>query len=148
VEWPPAPIAPPNLLAGTVTLVLLVASIVPMMWTDKVARRFDLGRTLLGLVVCDVVGIAFVISRAVELASLNVRWDTNAYGSVVWMIIGLHTAHLVAEVVETIYFTYFLARHPHPNYFTDAADNGLYWFFIVGIWVPCYVTIYLVPRLG
>ncbi|HXC49704.1 MAG TPA: cytochrome c oxidase subunit 3 [Candidatus Limnocylindrales bacterium] len=148
VHWPPPPTAPPNLDAATVTLGLLLLSVPAMIFTERAARRFDLRRTLAGHVVCDVLGIAFVISRWIELDRLNVRWDANAYGSVVWVIIGLHTSHLFAEVVETVYFTYFLARHPRPNYFTDATDNALYWYFIVAIWVPCYVTLYLVPRMG
>jgi hypothetical protein len=28
----------------------------------------------------------------------------------------------------------------------DATDNALYWYFIIGIWVPCYVLIFLAPR--
>jgi cytochrome c oxidase subunit III len=148
VHWPPPPIAPPSLDAATVTLILLMLSVGAMRWTEKAARRFDLRRALAGHVVCDLFGIAFLASRWVELTRLNVRWDSNAYGSIVWVIIGLHTSHLLAEVVETIYFTFFLARHPRPNYFTDATDNALYWYFIVAIWVPCYATLYLVPRLA
>ena len=146
--WPPAPVAPPNLAAGTATTLLLLASLVPMIWLDRVARRFELRRTLIAHALCVALGVAFMVTRWLELQRLNVRWDTNAYGSVVWMIIGVHTAHLLAEVVETAYFTCFLAKHPKPNYFTDATDNALYWYFIVGIWIPCYVTIYLVPRWG
>jgi len=148
VEWPPAPTAPPNLLIGTLTMALLLASVPAMMLIERAARRFDLAATIRWHVVCDVIGVAFLVMRSFEMSVMNVRWDSNAYGSVVWTILILHTTHLVAEVVETIYFTFFLARYPRPNFFTDATDNALYWFFIVAIWVPCYITLYLVPRWG
>ena len=33
--------------------------------------------------------------RAFEFNSLNVYWYDNAYGSVVWMLLVLHTTHIV-----------------------------------------------------
>lgn len=35
----------------------------------------------------------FLAARAFELDHLGFRWDTNAYGSTVWMALGLHTVH-------------------------------------------------------
>jgi heme/copper-type cytochrome/quinol oxidase subunit 3 len=146
-QWPPAPISPPSLGYATLTMGLLLASLLPMYWTEHEARRLNLRRVILGHIACDVIGIAFLVSRAFELTAVHVRWDTNAYGSVVWTLLGLHTAHLAAEVIETIVFTIMLAvGYDDPRYLVDATDNGLYWYFIVGIWIPCYVTIYLVPR--
>jgi heme/copper-type cytochrome/quinol oxidase subunit 3 len=147
--WPPPPVAPPGLDAGTVTLALLLLSILPMTYTERAANRLDLRATILGHVACDVVGIAIVVSRTLEFYRMNVLWDANAYGSVLWAILVLHTFHLFAEVVETIVITImFLVGDTEPKYVVDATDNGLYWYFIVTIWVPCYVTIYLVPRLS
>ena len=35
--------------------------------------------------------------RGYEFANLNVRWDANAYGSILWVILGLHTTHLATD---------------------------------------------------
>ena len=43
------------------------------------------------MVVCIAFAVAFNIVRVFEFRSLNVWWDTNAYGSVVWTLLGLHT---------------------------------------------------------
>jgi cytochrome c oxidase subunit 3 len=148
-EWPPPPIAPPSLVTGTITTVLLLVSVLPMMAAKAAAKALDVRRVIFWHLACDAVGIAFCAMRVLEFSNLNVRWDTNAYGSVVWMIVGLHSAHLIAEVIETMVMTwFFLSGLTTPRYFVDATDNALYWYFIVAIWMPCYVTVYLVPRLG
>lgn len=54
------------------------------------------------MIVCIVVALVVVAIRAVEFPYLNVWWDTNAYGSVVWMLISVHTAHTVTDLYDTI----------------------------------------------
>ena len=147
--WPPPPVSPPSLDAGTVTFALLLLSIVPMTYTERAAKRLDLRATIVGHLACDAVGIAILVTRSLEFYRMNVLWDANAYGSVLWSILVLHTVHLFAEVIETIVITVmFLSGDTLPKHIVDATDNGLYWYFIVAIWVPCYVTIYLVPRFA
>jgi len=48
------------------------------------------------LVLCNVFAIAFIVVRAYEFGTLHCRWDTNAYGSIVWTLLGFHTTHLEA----------------------------------------------------
>jgi len=147
VDWPPPPVALPDLLIPTINLFVLLLSVVPMYLTSRAAKRLDKRKTLLWLMVSILAGIAFVVIRGFEFTALNVSWDTNAYGSVVWTIIVIHTFHLVSEVVETIVITVIMALgHTEPKYFVDAVDNALYWYFIVAIWIPCYVIIFLAPR--
>ena len=147
LEWPPPPVKPPDLLVGTINLVVLLASIIPMALLHGAAKRLDKRKLILWTIVCDIFGLIFVTVRAFEFPSLNVSWDTNAYGSMLWTIIVIHTFHLVSEVVETIVVTIILLRgKTEPKYFVDSTDNALYWYFIVGIWIPCYALIYLAPR--
>ena len=147
-DWPPPPVPLPDLLVPTVGLALLLLSTVPMHLVCRAAKKLDARKTILWLVVTDVVGLAFIGVRVLAFYALNVSWDTNAYGSIVWTIIVLHTFHLVSEVVETIVITVLLAvGHTEPKYLVDATDNALYWYFIVLIWVPCYAIIFVAPRL-
>lgn len=147
LEWPPAPVKQPALFIPTINLIVLLASVVPMYLLGRAAKRLEKHKLILWTIVCDLFGIAFVTIRAFEFGALNVSWDTNAYGSILWTIIVIHTFHLFSEVIETIVITLVLLRgHTEPKYFVDSTDNALYWYFIVGIWVPCYVLIYLGPR--
>jgi heme/copper-type cytochrome/quinol oxidase subunit 3 len=147
IEWPPPPIELPDLLVPTINLVVMLLSIIPMYLASRAARRLDTRRLLIWTIVCVAFGLIFITLRVFEFYALNVSWDTNAYGSILWTIIVIHTFHIVSEILETFVFTIIVARgHREPKYFVDATDNALYWYFIIGIWVPCYVLIFLAPR--
>jgi heme/copper-type cytochrome/quinol oxidase subunit 3 len=146
-DWPPPPTNLPDLLIPTINLGVLLASVIPMYLASRAARRLDTYKTLFWTIVCIIFGIVFITLRAFEFYALNVSWDTNAYGSILWTIIVIHTFHIVSEVIETIVITIIMALgHREPKYFVDSTDNALYWYFIIGIWIPCYVLIFLAPR--
>jgi cytochrome c oxidase subunit I+III len=146
-EWPPGRL-PPAWQWPTVNLALLLASLAPAWWSDRAAKRYDAGSVSAALVLCCVVGAAFCAVRLLEFRALNTTWDRNAYSSVVWTLLGLHTIHLVAEVVETMVITLWVLRGArHQRTFVDVSDNALYWYFIVASWVPVYGLIIWFPRL-
>lgn len=146
--WPAAsPL--PALAAPTLTTAVMLASLGPMIWTERAALALDQRRVRIGLLVCIAFGIAFTALRVLDFAALQVRWDTDAYGSIVWTMLGLHTAHLGAEVVETVVIAALMFRTGpiHPKYFSDVEDNALYWYFIVAVWLPIYAVVFLSPRV-
>jgi cytochrome c oxidase subunit 3 len=146
-EWPlDAP--PPNHWPGTLMLLLLLASIWPTYLTDRVAREQALGKVRLWLVIMSAVGLLTIAIRAFEFAHLNVSWDQNAYGSILWVILGLHATHLITDVGDTLVLTALMfTRHARPRRFSDVTDNAFYWYFVVLSWLPLYFLIYWVPRL-
>src|ERR1051326_2657740 len=95
--WPPTGPSP-RLLWGTVNTLILLASAVPNALTKKAAQKFDLARVKLWLAVCLAFAVAFNIVRFLEFGALNVRWDQNAYGSVVWVLVGFHTLHVLTDL--------------------------------------------------
>jgi cytochrome c oxidase subunit 3 len=146
-EWPmSAP--PPGLLWGTLNLCILLLSIWPNHWTKQAAEKLDLGRVRRGLLVCLVFALAFLVVRVFEFRSLEVGWDQNAYGSIVWLLLGLHTAHQLTDAYDTTVLTVLMHTGPiEGKRFVDVSENSLYWYFVVWSWVPMYAVIYLVPRL-
>ena len=85
--------------------------------------------------------------RGFEFTTLNVRWDTNAYGSVVWLLLGLHTTHLITDTVDTVVLAVLFFTGPlEGKRFVDVSENALYWYFVVVSWLPIYAVIYWVPR--
>lgn len=146
-EWPPS-VAPPALLWGTLNTLILLASTLPNQLAKNAAEAQQLGRVRLWLVISMVFGIAFLAVRALELTALNVSWDTNAYGSIVWAIMGLHTTHLLTDVADTGVLTALMfTRHAHGRRFVDVSENAFYWYFVVLVWLPLYAVIYWVPRM-
>ena len=80
---------------------------------------------------------------------MRVLWDTNAYGSTVWLMLGLHTTHLITDLGETVVLAALMfTRHGrNRRRFGDVQDNALYWNFVVLSWLPLYGCLYWVPRL-
>jgi heme/copper-type cytochrome/quinol oxidase subunit 3 len=145
--WPPG-VPPPDLKWGTLNLVVLLASAVPNEIAKKAAERIDLRAVRLWLVVCLVFGVAFNAIRVLEFTTLNCLWSTNAYGSVVWMLLGLHTVHIATDVVDTGVLTTLIFTGPiEEKRFVDVSENALYWYFVVLTWIPIYLVIYIAPRL-
>jgi cytochrome c oxidase subunit III len=148
-HWPPGTILPPNLLWGTVNTIILVVSMVPNELTKRAAETFQLRRVQLWLVVCMLFGLAFNVVRIFEFRSLNVSWDSNAYGSVVWILLGLHTTHIVTDWVDTGVLTALMLTGPIDEHrFVDVSENAMYWYFVVLAWLPIYALIYFAPRVA
>jgi cytochrome c oxidase subunit III len=148
VTWPMDARAP-DLLPGTVVTLILAASVVPNYLVSRWAEREDLRRVQIGMVVMSIVGIVPLIIRAFEFSALKVSWDTNAYGSIVWILLGLHTTHIITDVADTLVLAALMfTRHgDNRRRFGDLQDNAMYWNFVVVTWLPIYGCIYWIPRL-
>jgi cytochrome c oxidase subunit I+III len=146
--WPPEHTPLPSLKAPTIQVIVMLASLPVMWWLAKAARRYDLGKVRIGLILATLFNAAFVGLRLVELlVSLNVRWDTNAYASAQWLILIMHGTLLTVELVEVggMMLIFWLAP-VEEKHFSDVADMVFYWAFMVLGWMPLYVLCFWVPR--
>lgn len=140
--WPLSAL-PPDLLWGTINTSVMLASFWPAHLAKKAAERLDLRGVRLWLVVSVVFGVAFTVIRAWEFATLNVRWDSSAYGSVVWLLLGLHTVHILTDLMDTIVLTVLFFTGPlDGKRYVDVSENSFYWYFVVATWLPLYFVIY------
>ncbi len=147
-SWPlSAP--PPDLLYGTLNTAILLVSGIPNQLAARAAVREDLAAVRLWMLVCLAFGVAFQIVRALEFSALNTHWSNNAYGSIVYALLTLHTVHMVTDFVDTAVLSVLMFTGPLTGRrFVDISENTGYWWFVVGAWLPIYFTLYLVPRLG
>lgn len=144
--WPPG-VPPPDLVWGTVNTLILLASILPNHYTKHAAKAHELGRARFGMLACLVLALAFLGVRIFEFTSLNVSWTTNAYGSIAWTLLGLHTVHLITDFADSLVLFVLMLKGPlEGRRFVDAAENAVYWDFVVLAWLPIYVVLYWVPR--
>lgn len=147
-HWPPQGVAPPDLLWGTVNTLVLLASAIPNELAKKASEQIDLRGVRIWLVVCLLFGVAFNAIRVLEFMHLNIRWDHDAYGSIMWLLLGLHTVHIGTDVVDTGVLTALMFTGPiEERRFVDVSENSLYWYFVVGTWLPIYAVIYWAPRV-
>ena len=139
----------PDLLAGTLLTGLLLISLVPNLLLRRWAEREDLRKVRIGLVIMAVAGILPLIVRIFEFPALHVSWDDSAYGSITWLMLGLHTTHILTDVVDTVVLMALMfSKHAdNPRRYGDVSDNVMYWNFVVATWVPIYICLYCVPRL-
>ncbi|HEY3681355.1 MAG TPA: cytochrome c oxidase subunit 3 [Bradyrhizobium sp.] len=146
--WPiNAPL--PKLLPGTLVTLILIASAVPNYLVSHWAEQQDLWKVRVGMIVMSVLGIVPLVVRFFEFPALQVNWDSNAYGSVIWTLLGLHTTHIITDLMDTLVLAalMFTKHADNPRRFGDVQDNAMYWNFVVLAWLPIYGCIYWVPRL-
>ncbi len=147
-SWPPEPVDPPNLLAGTMFTLMMLLSEIPNTIVKKAAEKEQLGTVRLGLILIVLIGIVLGILRAFEFGSLNVSWTDNPYGSVIWLLLVLHTAHVLTDWIDSTVLAalMFTPQGKSPRRMVDVSENGLYWRFVWLTWLPIYLLIYWLPR--
>ena len=155
-QWPPplaqltASLRPlPDLGFGTANTVLLVISCIPAVLVDTAARRGYRRRAQLALVICLLCGVGAIVLRAFEFSAVRFRWDSNAYGSIVWFMLGMHMLHLITLTCETLLLTVWsFVREFDMKHRVDMVTLAVYWYWVVAIWLLLYTIIYFTPRFG
>jgi cytochrome c oxidase subunit III len=147
-HWPPGHF-PPALLWGTLNTFILVASTIPNHLTKRAAEHLDLRKLRLWMAIALAFGLAFNIVRIFEFQSLNVWFDENAYGSVVWTLLGFHTFHIITDFIDSLVLLLLMFIGPiEESHFVDVAESSMYWYFVVVSWIPIYAVIYIAPRVS
>ena len=138
----------PSLFFSSINLAVIVLSCAPMLFADRMALRLNARAVAAGLIGCMVLGIAAIWLRFHEFFSLNFRWDDNAYGSIVWTILGLHLLHLIVGSLEnSIMLAWALLKGLDKKHARDVRVNAVYWYWIAGTWVILWAVVYLGPRV-
>ena len=64
------------------------------------------------------------------------------------MFLSFHTTHILTDVLDTGVLAALLFLGPiEERRFVDTAENAVYWYFVVLVWLPIYGVIYWAPRL-
>jgi heme/copper-type cytochrome/quinol oxidase subunit 3 len=144
--WPPLRTPRPDLLVPTINVGLMLLSLVPAWLTERAAKSLNKRGSLIGLLALSAFMVTFVVLRWFEFWALNTRWDSNAYGSIAWIVLGTHATLLAVEAGVVIGLAAALFRPRLPARVAgDVADVAFYWYFIVLVWVPTYAIVFLLP---
>src|SRR5215203_609302 len=140
--------AVPDLLLPTIGLVVLLVSLIPGIWLDLSARKQDVKSIKIALVLTLSFNIAAFFIRYYEFDSLHFKWNDNAYGSITWMLLGMHMLHIIVLGIEDIYLiVWTFAKGIDDKHALDLTVTAVYWYWIVGMWLLLFPIIYLTPRL-
>jgi len=147
--WPPPDTPLPGLKWPTINVFIMLLSLIPNQLTKNAAEKKEMLKVRIWLTVAVLFAVAFAIVRAIEFRHLNVAWDSNAYGSITWTLLGFHTFHVVTDVMDSsVLLALMFTRHGYePKRFVDVAENAFYWYFVVLSWLPIYAVLYWAPRL-
>ena len=154
--WPP-PVAQltatldplPQLAYGTANTILLLVGTIPMVLTDIAARRGSRGSSQIGLLIAVSCGLGAIVLRSFEFSAVYFRWDSNAYGSVVWFLLGMHMLHLLVLTTEAVLLAIWIfTREFDMKHRVDIVTVAVYWYWVTAIWLVLYAIIYFTPRFS
>ncbi|HVM23446.1 MAG TPA: cytochrome c oxidase subunit 3 [Sphingomicrobium sp.] len=147
--WPPEGRQPPALLAGTLFTILMLLSEIPNSMVKRAAHERNVAAIRVLMPILILIGIVLFVIRGFEFNSLNCRWTDDAYSSIIWALLLLHTAHILTDWIDTLVL--WLLMRTELGYegrkLVDTDENALYWRFVWLTWLPIYLLIYWVPRL-
>ena len=147
--WPPEGRQAPDLLAGTLFTIVILLSEFPNTLIKRAAHERDVPtiRLLMGVMVA--IGAVLLVIRGFEFNSLNVRWTDDAYGSIIWALLLLHTSHILTDWMDTVVLWALMLTNVgwEGRRLVDVDENSLYWRYVWLLWIPIYLMIYWVPRL-
>ena len=147
--WPPEGRQAPNLLWGTLFTIIILLSEIPNSMIKKAAHERDVPAIRMLMPVIIAIGGVLLIIRGFEFNNLNCRWTDDAYSSIVWALLFLHSTHIITDWGDTIVL-WFLMRTEvgwEGRRLVDTDENCLYWRYVWLLWIPVYLMIYWVPRL-
>lgn len=144
--WPPHGTQLPKLLVPTMNMVLMILTLPLALWTKRRAERMETGATRIGLVLSSIASVAVFGLRLAEFASLHTQWNSSAYGSIAWTILGFQGTLILVDMYDTIGITAIMFLRPESKWYPEVADNAIYWIFTVMSWIPLYFLVYFGPR--
>jgi heme/copper-type cytochrome/quinol oxidase subunit 3 len=146
IDWPPATVQPPVLFWPTLDLAILLISVAPVLWVDRAAKREERLPVLIGLPAAVIAGLVVLFCRYRILTNLGYKWSDHAYGSMIWVIFGLHLLHVIAATCECGLVAFYCAVWPiTKKKYLDVRCTAVYWYFVVITWLPFYVIVFIVP---
>jgi heme/copper-type cytochrome/quinol oxidase subunit 3 len=146
-DWPPSTVPKPDLVMPTANMVMLLLSCIPAFVINRASITKNMLAIRIGHMISIAVGLVFLyIQYAIIVPSLGYKWSEHAYGSVIWVIIGMHTLHMVAATGETaLLFIYSLFKPVVKKHLLDFRCTAVYWYFVALVWVPFYFIIFVEP---
>lgn len=149
-RWPPDGIETPTLVLPSIMTVILLSSSVPMHIADAGIRRGSRLRLRLGLLVSFVLGAIFLGLQAVEYVEKLREFtpQTNAYGSLFFMITGFHGAHVAGGLLLNLWVQIQAGRGFYgPARHLTVRNVALYWHFVDAVWIAIFSSLYLAAAL-
>ena len=141
--WPPAG-AELDVAQAALSTVLLLTSSFTIHLAVKAAERDDHRRVGRWLAVTITLGVLFLTNLGLEWALLDFQLDTDAYGTIYYLITGFHGLHVLGGLVLMVSVAALvLGKDSKAPIGQSVAVTGYYWHFVDAVWIVVFLTIYL-----
>ncbi len=141
--WPPAGTQLDTIQAGVFTAIL-VSSSFTMQKAVFDEERYDRQSARRWIVATLVLGFMFLGNQGYEWVTQTTRWNTNAYGSLFYIMTGLHGLHVFLGLLA---MTFLLLRMRgqagDPGELSVFQGVSYYWHFVDIVWLGLYSCLFL-----
>jgi len=141
--WPPAGTELDTIQAGVFTAIL-VSSSFTMQKAVFDEERYDRHSARRWVVATLVLGFMFLGNQGYEWVTQTTRWNTNAYGSLFYIMTGLHGLHVFLGLLA---MTFLLLRMRgqagDPGELSVFQGVSYYWHFVDIVWLGLYSCLFL-----
>ncbi|MBM3676652.1 MAG: heme-copper oxidase subunit III, partial [Actinobacteria bacterium] len=142
--WPPEPYHFPVFVALINTLILVTSSFT-IHWATQSIRRGHRRGLQAGLVATILLGLAFLLTQAIEYAHIGFNTGDGAFASAFFGLTGLHGAHVFFGLAILVVAAVRAFRgHFSPEHYHGVEIPAIYWHFVDIMWIVVYVTVYLI----
>ena len=145
--WPPAGTSSPSLGIPIVYSVVLLASGVVAWIGYRSLSNGDVATMrwwrLAGMVMLAV----YLILKGYEYFNLEYQWDDSAYASILWLISGFHSGHVLTVLLKEIAIQALAWKGFFTQQRKGAVEGAtMYWVFVAAWWIPLFATVYIFPN--
>lgn len=145
--WPPEGIEAPDLTMPILNTIILLASGLAMRVADQAGKQEQRARMLTGQAAALLLATVFLVLKYIEYSGYDYDWSTHAYGSMTFALTIFHSGHVLSVVLKGLVVFAMAARGMFTRERRLALEvNGLYWQFVVLIWLPIFAALYLAPH--
>jgi cytochrome c oxidase subunit I+III len=142
--FPPVAVGRPIAVIGMVEVVVWLASAVPTYLSGRAAIAGDVPRMRRYLIAATALGVVAAALRWYEVHLLPFRWDSHAYGSVVWALLGLQWIHALTGLGENLLYIALLYRGPvEDKHRVDVEVSTPLWYFVIAGAVVVWAVVFL-----
>ncbi len=124
------------------TIVIVVSSIT-MNWTLRSFKRFKVNACKIALAITLLLGVVFLIGQYFGWQALNemgIYINGNPSGSFVYVISGVHAAHIVGGLIIMLIILLKMSTTPfNPNRLIRVELMSTYWHFVDVLWIYLFI---------
>lgn len=147
--WPPTGTSLPSLGIPIIYSVVLVASGVVAWIGNRAISNGDVSTMrwwrLAGMAMLAV----YLILKGYEYFNLEYQWDDSAYASILWLISGFHSGHVLTVLLKEIAIQALAWKGFFTQQRKGAVEGAtMYWIFVAAWWIPLFATVYLFPNFA